>query len=212
VTYLHLRMFVMARDYIIERDEHELLGGYFSPVSDAYGKEGLATARNRVRMCELATYYSEWLMVDSWEARSERFARTAEALDHFEEEVNGKTGGILLKDGSRKRVKIMLLAGGDFIESFGQPGLWSVDDLNHILGNFGCLIIERTGTDVWGFLLSHDLLYKYRKNVHVVKQLIHNDISSTKIRLFVKRDMSIKFLLPDAVIQYIRDHKLYLER
>lgn len=47
-------------------------------------------------------------------------------------------------------------------------------------------------------------------NVIVIKQLIHNDISSTKIRLFVKRGMSIKYLLPDPVINYIHQHKLYV--
>jgi nicotinic acid mononucleotide adenylyltransferase len=32
----------------------------------------------------------------------------------------------------------------------------------------------------------------YRRNVIVIKQLIYNDISSTKVRLFVRRGMSIK--------------------
>lgn len=49
-------------------------------------------------------------------------------------------------------------------------------------------------------------------NVTVIKQLIHNDISSTKIRLFVKRGMSIKYLLPNPVIDYIHAHGLYLPR
>jgi len=44
------------------------------------------------------------------------------------------------------------------------------------------LIVERTGSDVWGFLLSHDILYRNRKNIVVIKQLIYNDISSTKVR------------------------------
>lgn len=85
----------------------------------------------------------------------------------------------------------MLLAGGDLIESFGQPSLWDPMDvrqeeggeggggcyavskdpnlitiltmqLEHILHYYGCVIIERTGTDVYGFLLAHDLLYKHR--------------------------------------------------
>lgn len=34
--------------------------------------------------------------------------------------------------------------------------------LHHIVGHYGCVIIERTGTDVYGFLLSHDILYQHR--------------------------------------------------
>lgn len=49
------------------------------------------------------------------------------------------------------------------------------------------------------------------RNVIVIKQLIYNDISSTKVRLFVRRGMSIKYLLPNSVIQYIHEHKLYRE-
>lgn len=30
------------------------------------------------------------------------------------------------------------------------------------MGGYGCVIIERTGTDVYGFLLSHDVLYEHR--------------------------------------------------
>jgi nicotinamide mononucleotide adenylyltransferase len=76
----------------------------------------------------------------------------------------------------------MLLAGGDLIQSFAVPNLWKDSDLNHILGDFGCVIIERTGANVFDFLLSNDCLYKNREKVVVVKQFIHNDISSTKIR------------------------------
>jgi nicotinamide mononucleotide adenylyltransferase len=38
ITYLHLRMFEMAKDHVV--DNHQILGGYFSPVSDAYNKPG----------------------------------------------------------------------------------------------------------------------------------------------------------------------------
>jgi len=208
-TYLHLRMFEMARDYIDEQDKYEILGGYYSPVSDTYKKAGLAPAIHRVRMCELAVdQTSSWLMVDPWEASQAEYQRTAVVLEHFDEHLNGE-GGVSLTNGTKRRIKIVLLAGGDLIESFGEPGVWAEPDLHIILGRYGCLIIERTGSDVWAFLLSHDILYQHRRNVMVVKQLIYNDISSTKVRLFVKRGMSIKYLLPNSVIQYIYDHKLY---
>lgn len=47
ITYLHLRMFEMAADYVKFSTKFELIGGYLSPVSDAYRKAGLASARHR---------------------------------------------------------------------------------------------------------------------------------------------------------------------
>lgn len=47
ITFLHLRMFVMAADYMKFNTNFELIGGYLSPVSDAYKKQGLAPAEHR---------------------------------------------------------------------------------------------------------------------------------------------------------------------
>lgn len=211
VTYLHLRMFEMALDAINEQTRFEVIGGYYSPVSSNYKKQGLASAHHRVRMCELACERtSSWLMVDAWESLQPKYTRTALVLDHFNEEINIKGGGILTENGEKRGVKIMLLAGGDLIESMGEPDVWADQDLHHILGKYGCLIVERTGADVRSFLLSHDIMYEHRRNVLVIKQLIYNDISSTKIRLFIRRGMSVQYLLPNSVIRYIQEHKLYV--
>lgn len=212
ITYLHLRMFEMALDAITEQTRFEVVGGYYSPVSSNYKKQGLAEAGDRVRMCELACERtSSWLMVDAWESLQPKYTRTALVLDHFNEEINVKRGGILTKSGEKRGVKIMLLAGGDLIESMGEPDVWDSQDLHHILGKYGCLIVERTGSDVRSFLLSHDIMYEHRRNVLVIKQLIYNDISSTKIRLFIRRGMSVQYLLPNSVIRYIQQNNLYNE-
>ena len=47
VTYLHLRMFEMAKDYIRQNTNFEIVGGYLSPVSDKYNKPGLLSAHHR---------------------------------------------------------------------------------------------------------------------------------------------------------------------
>ncbi len=47
VTYLHLRMFEMAKDYVRQNTDFEIMGGYLSPVSDMYKKPGLLSARHR---------------------------------------------------------------------------------------------------------------------------------------------------------------------
>jgi nicotinamide mononucleotide adenylyltransferase len=211
ITYLHLRMFEMAMDSIREQTRFEVVGGYYSPVSDNYNKPGLAPAHHRVRMCELACERtSSWLMVDAWESLQPTYTRTALVLDHFNEEINIKRQGVATLSGKRKGVKIMLLAGGDLIESMGEPNVWADADLHHILGRYGCIIVERTGSDVRSFLLSHDIMYEHRRNVLVIKQLIYNDISSTKVRLFLRRNMSVQYLLPNSVIRYIFEHGLYV--
>jgi nicotinamide mononucleotide adenylyltransferase len=43
-------------------------------------------------------------------------------------------------------------------------GVWSPDDLNHILGVYGAFIVERQGTDIDDALSS---LEAYRKNIYV---------------------------------------------
>jgi nicotinamide mononucleotide adenylyltransferase len=43
----------------------------------------------------------------------------------------------------------------------------------------------------------------------VIPQLIQNDVSSTKIRLFRKRGKSIRYYIPDKVVDYIYEHGLY---
>lgn len=142
----------MARDHFNEREGYELIAGYFSPVSDAYMKEGLAKASHRVKMCQLAVdSTSDWLMVDSWESRQSMYQRTAVVLDHFDYELNGN-GGIKTQSGKKKertwcgalskiqlpyigemkKIKIMLLAGGDLMASFGHPGVWTSEDVSYI--------------------------------------------------------------------------------
>jgi nicotinamide mononucleotide adenylyltransferase len=94
---------------------------------------------------------SNWLMVDPWEAMQSEYQRTAVVLEHFDQELNqGEYGGIAMQDGrrsgfrlrlvvlmdhavaagSRKKIKIVLLAGGDLIESFGSPGVWAQQDVS----------------------------------------------------------------------------------
>ncbi|CAI4046848.1 hypothetical protein SKDZ_12G3570 [Saccharomyces kudriavzevii ZP591] len=213
ITYLHLRMFEMALDAISEQTRFEVIGGYYSPVSDNYQKQGLAPSYHRVRMCELACERtSSWLMVDAWESLQPSYTRTAKVLDHFNHEINIERGGVATVSGKKIGVKIMLLAGGDLIESMGEPNVWADADLHHILGNYGCLIVERTGSDVRSFLLSHDIMYEHRRNILIIKQLIYNDISSTKVRLFIRRAMSVQYLLPNSVIRYIQEHGLYVDQ
>ncbi|KAL2839601.1 hypothetical protein BJY01DRAFT_219163 [Aspergillus pseudoustus] len=209
ITYLHLRMFEMAADYVKLSTDFELIGGYLSPVSDAYRKAGLASAEHRVAMCQRAVdRTSNWLMVDTWEPTHKEYQPTAIVLDHFDYEINTVRQGIETGNGTRKPVQVVLLAGADLVHTMSTPGVWSEKDLDHILGKYGAFIVERSGTDIDEALAA---LQPWKKNIHVIQQLIQNDVSSTKIRLFLRRDMSVRYLIPVPVIEYIEQNNLYRE-
>ncbi|KAF8316212.1 Nucleotidylyl transferase [Cantharellus anzutake] len=209
ITYAHMRMFEMAQDYVRQETDFEVVGGYMSPVGDGYKKPGLLNASRRVEMCRLACdQTSRWLMVDDWEALQTEYQRTALVLDHFDHEINTVRGGVDDMEGVKHQVRVMLLAGSDLIHTMSEPGVWSPADLEHILGRYGCFIIERAGSDVDEALES---LSAWHDNIYVIRQMIQNDVSSTKIRLFLRRGMSIQYLLPASVIEYIEQNRLYLD-
>ena len=70
------------------------------------------------------------------------------------------------------------------------------------------MLLQRTGTDIDEALST---LQPWKDNIWVIQQLVQNDISSTKIRLFRRRDMSIRYLVPEPVVQYIEANGLYDE-
>lgn len=170
ITYLHLRMFEMASDFARFNTKYEIIGGFLSPVSDAYKKPGLARAKHRIQMCSIAAEKtSEWLTCDPWEAIQPDYVPTAQVLDHFDHEINKVIGGCEDVHGNKRPVRIALLAGADLIQTMSTPNVWSEKDLDHILGNYGAFIIERTGTDIDEALAG---LERYGQMIHVIPQVI----------------------------------------
>jgi len=200
ITIMHLRLMEMTRDYFNDCG-YEVIAGYFSPVGDGYSKQGLRKGLHRNKMVELATKGSDWVMMDTWEADHTEWTRTITVLDHFNEEVNRNRQG--------KKVKVVLVCGSDLLESFSTPGVWTDQDIIDICTNHGVGVVAREGSDPVVTIWSNDLLYSLRKQIHIVHQWIPNDISSTKVRLALARGLSVKYLIPDTVLEYINETGLY---
>ncbi|KAL8131781.1 hypothetical protein AgCh_007636 [Apium graveolens] len=58
-TYMHLRLFELARD-ALNSEGFSVIGGYMSLVNDAYKKKGLLSAEHRITMCNIACRSSEF--------------------------------------------------------------------------------------------------------------------------------------------------------
>ncbi|VDO95146.1 unnamed protein product [Soboliphyme baturini] len=68
------------------------------------------------------------------------------------------------------------------LASFKVPGLWSAEDMEEIVRDFGVVVVTRSGCDIRKEIYESDLLYTYQAKIHVVNEWIGNDVSSTKIR------------------------------
>lgn len=195
-TIMHMRLMEQCRDFMRQKGFH-VTGGVMSPVGDGYKKKGLLEARHRLEMCKSATKDSYWITCDDWETKQEAYVPTRKVLERLQE---------LISDG-----KVMLACGADLLASFVTPGVWSDEDIDIILGKFGIVCLQRPDqTNLEKILEETDLFRRYRHNIHIVPQPLHNNISSTAVRAMVQANNSIKYIVPDAVEKYIKENGLYL--
>uniref|UniRef100_A0A3P9JQJ5 Nicotinamide nucleotide adenylyltransferase 3 n=2 Tax=Oryzias TaxID=8089 RepID=A0A3P9JQJ5_ORYLA len=83
ITNQHMRLFELARDHLHATGQYQVVGGIVSPVSDGYGKQGLALAKHRIAMAKLALGTSSWVTVDEWESQQPDWTETVETMRCF---------------------------------------------------------------------------------------------------------------------------------
>lgn len=72
-----------------------------------------------------------------------------------------------------------------------QPGIWSLPDLQHILGDFGAFVVERANSNIDQALSN---LREWADNIHYIPGIVLNPMSSTMLRLLLKGNMSIEYV------------------
>ncbi|PAA66050.1 hypothetical protein BOX15_Mlig017161g1 [Macrostomum lignano] len=110
---------------------------------------------------------------------------------------------------SQPDVRIMLLCGGDVLQSFAVKGVWQEEDMVSIVRDYGMVVLSRPGSDPHRFVHTFDLINPYERNIRLVTEWAVNDISSTLIRRTLQRNESVRYMLPDPVIDYIYRNGLY---
>ncbi|CAI8587028.1 unnamed protein product [Vicia faba] len=202
-TLMHLRMFELARDALNSKG-YCVIGGYMSPVNDAYKKKNLISASHRIQLCHLACKSSEFVMVDPWEANQSSYQRSLTVLSRVHTSIC-ETGLV-----SKESLKVMLVCGSDLLHSFSVPGIWVPDQVRSICRDYGVVCIRREGQNVEKTISNDEIMNENQANIEVVDELVPNQISSTRVRKCIARGLSIKYLTADEVIEYIRKNKLYL--
>ena len=196
----------MAHDFFNNNPSYnfKVVGGIISPVSDGYGKSSLISASHRLEMCRLACENHPFIGVESWEALNSEWTPTLTAVKYYDEEIK--------RDSDCSKVKLMLLIGSDLVDGFRDAHIWNEDGLKELISSFGLVIIERNPHNeipIPSEIFESDLLYSLRDNIFFVPQMVTSELSSSKLRLLIRRGHSIKYLTSDKVIDYIKNNGLY---
>ncbi|XP_007494009.1 nicotinamide/nicotinic acid mononucleotide adenylyltransferase 3 isoform X2 [Monodelphis domestica] len=227
ITNMHLRLFEVARDHLHQTGMYQVIEGIISPVNDNYGKKDLAAAKHRVAMVQLALQTSNWIRVDQWESEQKDWIETVKVLRHHYDE--------LLKSLSKRKEatssmvgteippedittptltgvpELKLLCGADVLKTFQTPKLWKDEHIQEIVEKFGLVCVSRVNHDLQQYISESTILSQNQHNIHIVKNPVQSDLSATYIRQALYQGQSVKYLLPDSVISYIKNHHLYLE-
>ncbi|XP_062988306.1 nicotinamide/nicotinic acid mononucleotide adenylyltransferase 3 isoform X4 [Elgaria multicarinata webbii] len=161
ITNMHMRLFELARDHFHQTGKYQVVGGIISPVSDNYGKQGLAAAKHRIAMARLALQTSEWVRVDPWESEQRQWSETLTVLRHHYKELlkshhirelpgeNNwpieKAAGASLASSLTVVPELKLLCGADFLKTFQTPNLWKEEHILEIVGKFGLTSVTWDG-------------------------------------------------------------------
>jgi nicotinamide mononucleotide adenylyltransferase len=89
-----------------------------SPVSDGYKKKGLIEGRHRCEMVRLALKNNDWVKLNTFEADNPAWIPTLEVLNYYKKYLDQVHG---------RDMRLMLLCGGDLVETFNIPNVWKTE-------------------------------------------------------------------------------------
>ena len=196
-----------------------IMGGTFNPIH--IGHLIIAeTARNQYHLDEIlfipsgCSYMKEHLAIPTGEVRADMTSLAIEDNPHFalslmEIEREGNTYTYeTLEELKRQNPDT------EYYFILGADSLFALEKWQATQKIFDCcIILVATRNDETVEKVEQEakrLSEKYQGQV-LLLNCGTMDISSTGIRENVKKGQSIRYIVPDKVIQYIREHDLYLE-
>ncbi|XP_047446260.1 nicotinamide/nicotinic acid mononucleotide adenylyltransferase 3 isoform X2 [Mugil cephalus] len=217
ITNQHMRLFELARDHMHSTGRYQVVGGIVSPVSDGYGKQGLVLAKHRIAMAKLALQSSNWVTVDGWESQQPDWTETVVTMRyHYGRVLKERERSMGAQSGdtsplSNPSPQLKLLCGADFLDTFKIPGMWRDEHVEELAGHFGLVCVSRGTLQPERAVHESDTLSRHAGNIFLVREWVRNETSATEVRRALRRGLSVKYLVPDPVIDYIHQHDLYTE-
>lgn len=143
----HIRLYECAKKKA-EDAGMAVLGGFFSPVADSYGKPGLISFPIRKRIVEETIADHPDLEIDDWEGLQPVYTRTVYVLQHMQESVikyysQHEPEKMTELDELGIPLNVAFACGGDIFASFFIPKVWPIPLLQGIVDTFPIIVVSR---------------------------------------------------------------------
>ncbi|MEW9123386.1 MAG: nicotinate (nicotinamide) nucleotide adenylyltransferase [Thermotaleaceae bacterium] len=164
----------------------------FLPVSDCYHKHGLLPAHHRVAMLKELFKTNSKFQVSEVETASPVLLNTMDSLSIIQSQYPEYT--------------ISFIMGSDNLKQIHE---WH--QARKLIEQFKFMIITRNGDEIESIIEENLILKNYKSSFIKVTETIRNDNSSTIVRTLLEQNKSIRYLVPDEVFYYIKEHNLFKE-
>ena len=156
----------------------------------------ITDARNRLQMAQLAVEGDELFEVSDCELQREGPSFTLDTVRHFRRLYH-------------EDIKLYWLIGADSL-----PELTGWYEVKQLVAECTIVTAARPGFETsdlstLGSVLEKEQIGRIRHHILKIPQI---EISSTEIRSRIRREQSIRYLVPVPVAEYIHKHRLYHSR
>ena len=163
----------------------------FIPVNNKYNKDGLISDEHRLNMLNLVCEKNPRFEASNIEFNTPRQPYTFETMQAMQKIYPEK--------------EIRLIIGTD---NLNQLDTWY--EIEQLLSKFKVFVLARAEDDIENIIYNHNLLSKYSSSFIKSNISIRTNLSSSFVRNEIKNHRSVKYLLSDEIIEYIKNNNLYI--
>lgn len=162
----------------------------FVPVSSKYNKEGLIEDKHRFNMLNLVCKTHPKFEVSDIEFNLPKQPYTFETLQSVQKLY--------------PNYEIRLIIGTDNLKEFNT---WY--EYQKLLAQFKVYVLARAEDNICEIIAQDDSISEYSSSFIKSNISVKTNLNSTFVRNEIKNGNSVKFLLPDEIIDYITNNNLY---
>ena len=163
----------------------------FVPVSHKYNKSELVEDKHRFNMLKLICDKNVHFEVSDIEFNTSRQPYTFETMQMMQKNY--------------PEYKIRLIIGTDNLKELDS---WY--EIEKLLSEFKIIVFGRAEDNIGEIIKNHKLLSKYSSSFIITNISLRTNLSSTFVRNEIKNHHSVRYLLPDEIIVYIKNNNLYI--